>query len=483
MAALSSTRPYRRGAPPSLPDEGRYVASEFKKIEAAIGGLGAPFVHYDVAQALTSPQQAQARANISAQLQSSVLSALSSNGSTTSDYFRIFNQYFVLCDTTGAAEASSHIQAAVNAAIAAGGGEVILPAGVILNNNGVTFDGGAVSIRGQGWEDYKGKFQQYTPAVHGTSGTYVLQTSPTYPCFLFAPNSDGCAVRYMAFIQQHAADTPGWTPTNYQPCILMSGPDQGSLLVEHVMFFGVNQGIQAGEVAQGIGRLIVQNCSLCCFSVGVSIVCAGDVVRITDCHFYSGFIQPNWNQMGYMVNNAKAILSLRNDNPRFTNNFIIGHKYGYFFDSTTDGWTSKFRIIGGEADLCWCGIFVAPAAGMVTGSIDNFVWQAYQGEFPGVSEVSGSTGIFVDGPSQIDAVSIRLSSANSNALRVDGAGSDFAVSNLFIENWNRAGTGWPGVEAANAASNVYISGRLRVSGGGGAPTTGGAGTVNHGFAY
>jgi hypothetical protein len=42
MAALSSTRPYRRGAPPSLPDEGRYVASEFKKIEDALKGIQSP---------------------------------------------------------------------------------------------------------------------------------------------------------------------------------------------------------------------------------------------------------------------------------------------------------------------------------------------------------------------------------------------------------------------------------------------------------
>jgi hypothetical protein len=44
MAALISTRPYRRGAPPSLPDEGRYVASEFKKIEAAFSSLNSDVV-------------------------------------------------------------------------------------------------------------------------------------------------------------------------------------------------------------------------------------------------------------------------------------------------------------------------------------------------------------------------------------------------------------------------------------------------------
>jgi hypothetical protein len=39
MAALNSTRPYRRGAPPSLPDEGRYVAYELKRIEEAFGSI------------------------------------------------------------------------------------------------------------------------------------------------------------------------------------------------------------------------------------------------------------------------------------------------------------------------------------------------------------------------------------------------------------------------------------------------------------
>jgi hypothetical protein len=42
MAALSSTRPYRRGAPPSLPDEGRYVANELKKVEQALAVIQAP---------------------------------------------------------------------------------------------------------------------------------------------------------------------------------------------------------------------------------------------------------------------------------------------------------------------------------------------------------------------------------------------------------------------------------------------------------
>jgi hypothetical protein len=42
MAALASTRPYRRANPPQLPDNGRYVAEEFTKIEQALKGLQTP---------------------------------------------------------------------------------------------------------------------------------------------------------------------------------------------------------------------------------------------------------------------------------------------------------------------------------------------------------------------------------------------------------------------------------------------------------
>jgi hypothetical protein len=70
MAALTSTRPYRRGAPPSLPDEGRYVAAEFKKIEDALKGLGSasadltPFLRFDTAQTKTATEHMQAWANL-----------------------------------------------------------------------------------------------------------------------------------------------------------------------------------------------------------------------------------------------------------------------------------------------------------------------------------------------------------------------------------------------------------------------------------
>ncbi len=37
MADTDRLRPYRRANPPALPDNGRFVAEEFKRIEATLG--------------------------------------------------------------------------------------------------------------------------------------------------------------------------------------------------------------------------------------------------------------------------------------------------------------------------------------------------------------------------------------------------------------------------------------------------------------
>jgi hypothetical protein len=37
MADTDRLRPYRRGNPPALPDNGRFAAEEFKRIEIALG--------------------------------------------------------------------------------------------------------------------------------------------------------------------------------------------------------------------------------------------------------------------------------------------------------------------------------------------------------------------------------------------------------------------------------------------------------------
>jgi hypothetical protein len=379
--------------------------------------------------------------------------------------------YVVACDTSGAVDATVAIQNAVDAAIAGGGGRVILPAGRILVNGGVAIDDGRVTIEGQGWQDYKGYFAQYAPAIEG-NGTYVHQTSAGSSCFNFLAGSSGSEIRDIGFTQAHAPDGPGWSPSPYAPSIrhVGAGPNMGggSLLVRRCMFFGCNSGIRHGEPSAPIGRATVEDCCFACFDFGIEIACSGDTCRFHNNHFYP-FNVTNSHQVAYIQNHTIAVRSLKNDNPMFSNCFVYGHKYGFFFGHNASGFTTKIKLTNCEADSTVVGIYIdAGGMGEVLGEITNY---NYQADWNGSTGLPSSVGIFVKSQATLFVTNCELTFAQANAVRIEGTDSDISFCNLRINKWNMSGSVWPGVEVTDKSSRAYISGRFQILGGGGAPAT------------
>jgi hypothetical protein len=58
-------------------------------------------------------------------------------------------------------------------------------------------------------------------------------------------------IRDLAFVQTHAAEGVGWTPTHTRRASLprqSAGGDFGSMIFDNLMFWGCHQGIRLGTV-------------------------------------------------------------------------------------------------------------------------------------------------------------------------------------------------------------------------------------------
>jgi hypothetical protein len=75
---------------------------------------------------------------------------------------------------------------------------------------------------------------------------------------------------------------------------------------------------------------------------------------------------------------------------------------------------------------------------------------------------------------KLQCSNIRVTAVNTNGIRVAGAGTVVFLENVWIENWNQNGGGFPAIEALS--SGIVYLGRGRFFQGVG-PTTGGSGGV------
>lgn len=184
-----------------------------------------------------------------------VLSATVSTVGVTSAVFVLLssnanpNQFFVNCNTVGAVDCSTTIQSAMTSCEARKGGQVILPAGLIqVGASTITINGGCQLI-GQGWQDYRGYFTQYTPHELGTYGTYLYQPVGAIANSVLTINNTatGFTLEGIAFAQEQPVDGAAWAPNAYPPLIKTYGTNGGSMYLNRIMFWGINQGITVGE--------------------------------------------------------------------------------------------------------------------------------------------------------------------------------------------------------------------------------------------
>ena len=280
--------------------------------------------------------------------------------------------------TFGGTDDGPAIQRAVNAAVAAGGGVVKLPALSILWNTTVNLSGASVRIQGAGW------------AEDVSSGTRILQSSTANTLLAVS----GTAVRGgglfgMSFRQVHSTNfVSGWTPTVY-PFVVTLTNLGGEFRIDEVMVFNCYQFVYSLNSGRtNFGRIRGQP-----LFNGITIDVSLDTTHGGDIHFW-----PYWTAnsfvLSWMQANADAIHLLRCDGFQFPNIFVLGYRCGLrlsYGTGSTPGATTEAQIGNLYCDSCQYAVWFDGNSGSL--QVGN-LYTGGQGVTSGV--IAGSCAVYMN---------------------------------------------------------------------------------------
>lgn len=351
------------------------------------------------------------------------------------------------------------------------GKTVFVPAGVYRFNSGLQIDA-SVTILGEGWQPYKAYPGGTTPATRG-GGTWFHVTHTTAPLFdIVRPSGGRCSgvfLRNFGVFQDHPAIGAGWVPTAYPYCIRATAVDD--VICEDIMLHGVYAGIQmTGSLTgnQAAGRLRCHRVMGQCFAVGIDIDFSVDVSVLDNIHLWL-FWSDNQYVRAWMKANGTAIRSARNDNPKFSNIFAFGYKYGLLMTGNASGVTSRLLANNIGFDDCVRGFYFNSAGAGGTGSFSDC--------YTAIDPATPTADLFVvDGANfGLRFNALRLSNSQANSVLVTASGCDLRFVNSHFDQWNISLAGHAMISVA-AGSSVRIYNSLATQGNGG-PNSGGSGTV------
>jgi hypothetical protein len=378
------------------------------------------------------------------------------------------------------------IQAAIDAAQAAGGGIVWFPPGRYQLDSTLVISK-RVSLEGAGW----------SPTYDERGGSWLTlgkvrvssRANGSNAAICIKDTAGGTTIRNLAFnyVQPDSADVVGgfWTPYPHDFAITIDGAND--VLIENTHLFNPTKGIKvfrSPTAKRNPGRIRLNGISGQPLQIGIEIDNAMDVCRVSNVHFWP-FYATQPSIISYQRITSTGIASYRNDNPCFESVFVYEYKRGFHFGQRIGpvpvpeivngvevavirqllGKTSKFRISDSDLDLTGVGVFVDGDS--TDGLISNTVLQG-----PGINT---PLGIHVPANSvRLQISNLRISLYAANGIRIDGAGCIVTLDNVWIDRWNTSGVGFPAIEAVGG-SKVVVGKTCQFTGGGTAPFTGGAG--------
>jgi Pectate lyase superfamily protein len=358
---------------------------------------------------------------------------------------------------------SAAINAAVQAAQQAGGGDVLFPPGYYLVRQTIHVRQ-SVNLVGVGWSSpsYPAKMRgSVLYADRSSIGKMVLITGR------------GSSVRSLALEQNQPPPGPNYAPTDFEDAIHVAGDD---VLLRDVHLRNCFRGVRVANNGSGeVGRARLQGISGQPLHTGITIDNNTDVSRISDVHFW-----PYWSPekktysdpvMQYTLQGPNhGIDMFHSDNPQFSNIFCLGYGCGLFL-TESDRPTSKFKLSNADFDYCGIGIYVQASG--TTGQITNLTIQGGGFKQDQSREQVGVSGIFAPG-GLIQVSNADLRFFMTNAIRAEGG--SVMVESVLCDQWNIQGTGFPAIENAGGGTVIVAPSRIFLTGNGG-PSTGGAAPV------
>lgn len=399
----------------------------------------------------------------------------------------IHTQFYVACDGTGVSDCSSSINTALSNCATAKGGVVRISAGKVLVNSGIVFpagSGGCV-LQGAGiYQEYGGTFA--SPTVP-TNGTVLWQTSTTNPKITVPQGLQMVAIRDFSFSENQPADTVGWTPTVYQPSILLqggTGNSAGQVYIEHNQCYGVYACIQIGADAQPTGRTTVRDLTGMCFYQCIDGRFAADVTWFDHIQCYP-FV-PGSHIQAYVELVAVCIGMRRLDAPFFTNINNLGHAYGFFItpgagDPGTQD-SGAIKIVNYRSESARFGLYsqgcnTIQGSNWDIGGQDNLNPGHAVANSIGIDLPGNTCTVTTDGGPFLDVTNIMMYFFDQYCVAANPI--DISFNNIRCWNYNQANGGFVGM-IANAGASIGVTGRMAfdTASSHGAAATGGAGTFH-----
>lgn len=262
-----------------------------------------------------------------------------------------------------------------------------------------------------------------------------------------------------------------WAPTAHDYDFYI---DDGNWDFHHIGMLNPTKGICVDGAS---GRCELHEIQMDAFDEGIYVARATDVCRIDNVQCWPFWYDDNIDSVTYIQEYKRANLDViklaRVDNPSVTDIFAIYSRCLVYFVQTADGQASRVQAANWGADS---SARLFEVASSVTAGIQLDLVNAY---FFGYPALAGTQGILISGSdSDINLANVRLERIDRNGIRVEtGTGNTVRIANLFIDDWNNSGSGFPGIEVA-ASNTVTVATEPEMTNGNGAADWASTGTVN-----
>ena len=282
---------------------------------------------------------------------------------------------------------------------------------------------------------------------------------------------DGAAVMGGIFLDKFGtfrtqpSPATSWTPTAHDFDISI---DNSDVIIGDLMLYNPTKGIKARN--GNAGRLTIGSLRGQPLQIGLDLDQQFDAPNIGMIHFWP-FWQDDTDVHTYTLANLDALYFRRVDNPFIQSLFTIFARATIRIAEAADGTVNKMRVGNMDSDRGVNGIWVDnTSVSSATAQVSNFTSQGETG-------VSGTKSIFTEGTgSRIDMGNVDIRVVDQNAIRLDGTSNTVRISQLFIDDFDNAATGFTAVEAA-VNNVVRVDGMPTIANGGSGGNYTGAGLI------
>lgn len=332
----------------------------------------------------------------------------------------------------GQTDNTEAFQRALDAAGAAGGGVVRVPAGHYRINGGLSIPG-AVTLRGT-FEAPPTDQREGRPKLDGSVLlAYAGRGATSGAPFISLTGSMATLAGFMVtYPEWNEADVP---PVPYPPTVYASG--NANVAILDCCFLNSYEAIHFQDAA----RFLVRNVFGYPSFRGLYVDNCLDIGRVENCHFwpfgasYGGSAYTKW-----INENGIAFEFARSDWQYVTNTFCFGYGVGYKFSTTKNG-SCNGNFVGIGADCCRRGVLVDTIPETIDLLITN-------GEFVGRWGTVDSVGVEVVGRStgRVSLNNCAFWGPLDRAIWVRAPQANLAVTACGFRNWDLGAQDSPAIQ-------------------------------------